>query len=534
MSNENSNVALNATLSQPKEQLSIRILADTGPQRLATACGYAQAGQSNAHSESNDGGAMNSEKPTVNASGQDARLSQTGGSKEPVNPYVLLFLVLTAAAIATWLVPAGEFTRTVRNGISFVVPNSLRPVAQHGVLPGELFTALAKGMIESAPIIFLILFTGGALAVLEATGAIRSALAMLSKGEGSRERITVIVICVTFSLLGTLGVVTNSVVAFVPLGLLLAESMGLSREIGTGLIYLGTYAGFNMAILNPVTTGLSQRLAGLPMFSGMPFRVGIYICFLLATLVFLIARIRAHRKAGVAQSVAMKGAEPAQPSPSPRLDTRQMVVVGIVLVCLSVFVYGSSTRHWAEPEMIAMFVIMAIAAGVVSGIRPGKIADIFLLGCGGLTKGALVVGLARAISIVLSNGKILDPIVNLLTGFLAPLDATLAAISMFLSAALIHVGISSGSGESAVLIPIFAPLGDTLHLTRQVTVLAVLLGEGFINCFNPTSGVLMAVLATSGIPYAKWVRFVTPLLLAWFAISIVAIVVGIAMHLGPF
>jgi len=444
--------------------------------------------------------------------------------------------MLVVAAIATWIVPSGEFSRTVSNGISFVVPNSLKPVAQHSVMPGEIFAALAKGMIASAPIIFLILFTGGALAVLEATGAVRSALAIATRGEGTRAHIAVVVVCTTFSLLGTLGVVTNSVVAFVPLGLLLAESMGLSIEIGVGLIYLGTYAGFNTGILNPVTTGFSQRLAGLPMFSGMTFRVCIYVAFVVATIIFLIARIRAHRISDAATSVSIPvHLKQTVPLSSPRrLSIRQIVVVGVVLICLSVFVYGSSTRHWAEQEMIAMFLIMAIASGAVCGIRPSKIADTFLQGCGGLVKGALVVGMARAISIVLSDGKILDTIVNMLAGLLAPLDSTMAAISMFLSAALIHVGISSGSGESAVLIPIFAPLGDALHLTRQVTVQAVLLGEGFINCFNPTSGVLMAVLATSGIPYLKWVRFVMPLLFAWFAISIIAIATGVAVHWGPF
>lgn len=478
---------------------------------------------------------MNDAKHAVESPEAKARQSGTSGAKEPISPYVLLFVMLMLAAIATWVVPAGEFSRTVVNGVSLVVPGSLKLVARHGVMPGEMFVALAKGMIESAPIIVLILFTGGALAVLEATGAIRSALAIVAHGEGARTRITVIVLCIIFSLLGTLGVVTNSVVAFVPLGLLLAESMGLSKEMGAGLIYLGTYAGFNTGILNPVTTGLSQRLAGLPMFSGMTFRVCVYVAFLLVTIVFLLARIRSCRVGGATQSVSTPAhAGTAHPSSTRRLDGRQVAVVGIVLICLSVFVYGSSTRHWAEPEMIAMFVIMAIASGIVSGIRASRIADTFLQGCSGLVKGALVVGLARAISIVLSNGKILDTIVNMLTGLLAPLDATAAAISMFLSAALIHVGISSGSGESAVLIPIFAPLGDTLHLTRQVTVQAVLLGEGFINCFNPTSGVLMAVLATAGIPYARWVRFVAPLLIAWFVICIAAIATGIAIHWGPF
>lgn len=478
---------------------------------------------------------MNDAKHAVESPEPKARPSGMSGAKEPISPYVLLFVMLMLAAIATWVVPAGAFSRTVANGVSLVVPGSLKPVARHGVMPGEMFVALAKGMIESAPIIVLILFTGGALAVLEATGAIRSALAIVAHGEGARTRITVIVLCVVFSLLGTLGVVTNSVVAFVPLGLLLAESMGLSKEMGAGMIYLGTYAGFNTGILNPVTTGLSQRLAGLPMFSGMAFRICVYVAFVVVTIVFLVARIRACRIGDGSPSASAPERQAVAPVASARgLDGRQVTVVGIVLVCLAVFVYGSSTRNWAEPEMIAMFVIMAIASGIVGGIRASRIADTFLQGCSGLIKGALIVGLARAISIVLSNGKILDTIVDMLAGLLAPLDSTAAAISMFLSAALIHVGISSGSGESAVLIPIFAPLGDTLHLTRQVTVQAVLLGEGFINCFNPTSGVLMAVLATAGIPYLKWVRFVAPLLIAWFVICIVAIATGIAIHWGPF
>lgn len=466
---------------------------------------------------------------------RDASLPKAIRHREPISPYVLLFFMLIAAAGATWLVPAGEFSRVASGGVSFVVPDSLRPVAQHGVLPGEAFSALARGMIQSAPIIFLILFTGGALAVLEATGAIRAALDMIAKGGSSRECTTIISVCIVFSLLGTLGVVNNAVVAFVPIGLLLAESMNLPREIGTGLVYLGTYSGFNTAILNPATTGLSQRLAGLPIYSGMTFRIVIFLCFMLATIFFLIARTRAYRTSSATDPAPVRcPAAQVKLSPPQRLNARHLAVIGIVLLCLSSFVYGASTRHWGETEMIAMFIIMAIAAGSIGGIGANKIADTFLGGCSRLVHGALIVGSAQAISIVLSNGKILDTIVNLLTQFLAPLNSVLAAIGMFLIAALIHIGISSGAGESTVLIPILAPLGDTLHLTRQVTVEAVLLGEGFINCFNPSSGILMAVLATSGISYARWLRFVAPLLLAWLVISVVAIATAVAIHWGPF
>jgi uncharacterized ion transporter superfamily protein YfcC len=472
-----------------------------------------------------------------------AEPSSTGDSQSPtararkdaINPYVLLFFMLLVAAVATWVAPAGEFTRTVANGVSFVVPNSLTRVPHHGVLPGFVFVALANGMIKSAPIIFLILFTGGALAVIEATGAVRSTLNALVGRGASSELTTIVIVCAVFSFLGTLGVVNNSVVAFVPIGLLLAESMGLPREIGAGVIYLGTYSGFNTAILNPVTTGLSQRLAGLPMFSGMSFRIAVYLVFALTTAVFLVVRTRAYRLSGEEKAHGSRSiVGNAQASPAERLTGRHLTIVGILLVCLSVFVYGASSRHWAETEMIATFLVVAIGAGIVGGIAPNKLADTFLSGCARLIHGALIVGAAQSISIVLSSGKILDPLIDMLAGILAPLSPTIAAIGMFLSAALIHVGISSGSGESAVLVPIFAPLGDALHLTRQVSVQAVLLGEGFVNCFNPTSGVLMAILATSGIPYSRWVRFVAPLLLAWFVICVVAIAIGVAIHWGPF
>lgn len=464
----------------------------------------------------------------------DSQSPPAGTRKDSINPYVLLFFVLIVAAVATWVAPAGEFTRTVANGVSFVVPNSLKWLPQHGVLPGFVFVALANGMIKSAPIIFLILFTGGALAVVEATGAIRCTLNAIVGRGASSELTTIVIVCAIFSFLGTLGVVNNSVVAFVPIGLLLAESMGLSREIGAGVIYLGTYSGFNTAILNPVTTGLSQRLAGLPMFSGMSFRIAVYLVFVLATAVFLTVRTRAYRLSGAASAHGSHAVDDGPASQWERPNARHLTIVGILLVCLSAFVYGASSRHWAETEMIATFLVVAIGAGMVGGIAPNQLADTFLSGCARLIHGALIVGAAQSISIVLSSGKILDPLINMLAGMLAPLNPTIAAVGMFLSAALIHVGISSGSGESAVLVPIFAPLGDALHLTRQVSVQAVLLGEGFVNCFNPTSGVLMAVLATSGIPYSRWVRFVAPLLLMWFVICVVAIAIGVAIHWGPF
>lgn len=454
-----------------------------------------------------------------------------------ISPYVLLFMVLLLAAIATWIIPAGEFDRVVKNGISFVVPNSLKRVPQNGIGLGAVFLAIAKGMIASAPIIFLILFTGGALAVLEKTGAVKAALGRIGAGSNAQDVSVILTVCIIFSLLGTVGVVTNSVVAFVPLGLLIARSLRLPAVFGVAFIYLGTYSGFNSAVLNPATTGISQRLAELPMFSGIGFRAVVYALFVIATMGFLILKVRSYRQNPLAPRFLIADEEAITTAPAEsttRLTWRQIAAITYSTVALCTFVFGAIELHWGEVEMISMFMIIAIGSGLICRVRPTQIADEFLAGSGKLIHGALIVGLARAISTVLSNGKILDPIVNLLSEILAPLHPMLAAIGMFLSAAVMHIAISSGSGESAALIPIFAPLGDALHLTRQVTVQAVLLGEGIMNCFNPTSGVLMAVLATARIPYGQWVRFVMPLILLWGIVCVGALIVGVLIHWGPF
>jgi len=206
----------------------------------------------------------------------------------------------------------------------------------------------------------------------------------------------------------------------------------------------------------------------------------------------------------------------------------------MVALALLIFLTGAVQFYWGINEMSSMFIILAIIVGLIGQLSGSNIANIFLQGCSKLVKGAFIVGMASAISIVLEHGKILDPIVGAMSELLVAVPPTIASIGMFISAALLHFGISSGSGESALLIPIFSLLGDNLGLTRQVMVQSVLLGEGIVNCINPTSGVLMAVLATANIPFGQWVRFISPVIAIWFVISIIMLIIGVAIHWGPF
>ncbi|WP_279379397.1 hypothetical protein [Sodalis glossinidius] len=253
-------------------------------------------------------------------------------------------------------------------------------VARSGIVPGTLFTFIAEAWSNPRRLF--------SLSCLPA-----------ARRKGSSDTVIILSVCAVFSVPGTTGVVINSVVKFIPLGMLLARSMNLPRIFGVGLIYLGTYASFNAAIINPGTTGLAQRLAELPLFSGMGFRLGIYLAFALCAIVFLALYARRCRRDGLTNEDPS-----AQQHITAQISTSHWLILAFTALALMTFIYSAVNYVWSENEMSAMFVIVALGVGLIARMRGGAIADTFLQGCAQLIPGALIVGLARAIALVLGIG----------------------------------------------------------------------------------------------------------------------------------
>lgn len=455
--------------------------------------------------------------------------------------YVLLFFVSLICAIATYILPAGEFERVEKGDITITVPGSYHIVDSNPTGFVEFFTMIQTGMVKGAPLIFLILFTSGALAVIEKSGAIDALLKSTLTRFRNRILLLIIPVGLIFSVLGTTGIVVNSVIAFIPLGLLIARGLKLDPIFGAALIYLGTYAGWNVPVFAPQTLGLSQRIAELPLFSGMGYRIIIYLTVLVVTLLYIYWYARKIRKdpsksiLGEEWLSSMNAAgKDAEAVTQVTVSLQQKLILSFAGLSLLGFMVFSQVYKWTENEMAGLFIFIAIGAGLIARMGANDIALTFLQGCKNMVYGALIVGMARAVGLILEDANILDTIVNALAGVLAPLSAITASIGMFLGSAALHFLISSGSGESAVLMPILVPLADLLGITRQVAVQAVMFGEGFVNTINPTSGVLMGVLATSGISYGKWLKFMLPLTAIWFVLGFIFIIIGVMINWGPF
>lgn len=165
--------------------------------------------------------------------------------------YVLLFMVAVVCALATYIIPAGEFDRVTKGEVTTAVPGSYHAVDQSPVGIVSFFTAIQEGMVGSSSIIFLILFTGGALAILEKTGAVGGLIHHVISRFRTKQLLFICIVGGLFSILGTTGVVVNSVIGFIPLGIIVARSLKWDAAAGAAVIYIGCYAGFNATILSP-------------------------------------------------------------------------------------------------------------------------------------------------------------------------------------------------------------------------------------------------------------------------------------------
>lgn len=450
--------------------------------------------------------------------------------------YIILFVMLLIASAATYIIPSGTFEREEGGMVPTVVPESYTQVDSNPISFMDLFISIQSGLVASANIIFLILIIGGSFAIIDSTGAIHSGIMRLIDKTRDKKILLVISICTVFSIAGFLGVLHTAVIAFVPVGIVIAKAFKLDAIVGVALVYLGAYSGYTVAGLDPITTGFGQEIAGLPVFSGLWFRFIIYICILVSTIIYIFFYIRKIEKD---PTKSIMGANKFQttkeetPESLPFNGLRKVVLL-YFSACLTFYTIGVFNWGWGLNEMAAIFLVIGIGTAVISKISPNDFVRRFVIGAQGMIYAALIVGLARSIVVVLENGLILDTIVESIASIISPLSPAIGAFAMYMFNLLFNLIVTSGSGQAAIVMPIMAPLADIIEIPRQVAVLAYNMGDGFTNTIAPTSGILMASIAVAGVSWVKWMKFMLPLLLIWITIGAIALMVALAIDLGPF
>ena len=418
------------------------------------------------------------------------------------NTYVIIFALVVISAILTWFIPGGSYIRGEDGSLTFERVASVPQTWQ-------VFTAFFNGFVKQAEIIIFILIVGGAFQLLNSTGAVDMGIRSFMRAFGGHDRIVLASIAVLFSAGGAIFGMSEETIPFVGIAVPLAISMGYDAVTGFLIVYVASNVGFSSAFLNPFTVGIAQQMCGLPLFSGMGYRIVCWVLLTALTVAFILWYASKHKHEPVSADM------PADSVAG--INARHKAVLLILLGTILALVIGVTCFDWYIAEISALFLVMGILCGIIGGFGANGTVNQFLAGAKDIMSAALIVALASGMVIILQDGKVMD---SILYGLQSGLDGSgkVPSLSlMYATQAVINFFIPSATAKAAITIPVMAPFSDMIGLSRQSMVMAFQFGDGFTNMITPTSGVLVAALAMAKIPYEKWLK------MAWKPVLILLI-----------
>lgn len=451
--------------------------------------------------------------------------------------YVILLALILLCSLLSYVIPAGRYETAVIDGREMIDAATYHTVESTPVTLMQMLSAVPRGMTESAQIIFFIFIVGGAFAILQKTGAIEAGVGKICRLFQGKTLALIPVIILLFSLGGAVFGMSEETIPFIPIFVSLCIAMGYDSLTGTAIVFCGAGAGYAGAFMNPFTLQVAQGIAGLPLLSGMGYRIVMYAAYVLLTSSFLVlyaCRVKRNPQSSLMYEEDLRREDVIDLENLKPFGAREKLVLAIFAASIALLVFGVVRWGWYMDEISALFFGMAIAVAAAARMTPNEFSVIFGAGMAEIASGALVVGFARGVLVVLTDGQIIHTILHAAASVLENLPSAASALGMYLFQCMLNFLVPSGSGQAAVSIPIMAPLGDLVGVTRQTACVAYQLGDAISNIFTPTSGFFMAGLALARIPWTKWARWILPLIGMQYALGAAFVVIAHMIGLGPF
>ena len=446
--------------------------------------------------------------------------------------YALLMVIITIACLLTYIIPAGEYEREQKNDQTLVVSGSYKEVAQHGGSLFDIFRAIPEGLISGGEIVFYIFLVGGAFGIVHKTGAFETGVKYVMTQLGKFKVLMIPLTMTIFSILGfSIGLAEETII-FVPIGIIIARTLGYDALTGTSMVILGAASGFMGGMLNPFTVGVAQTVAELPMFSGWGLRTIIYL-FVLAAAITTVMLYASKVKKDMSKSFVLEleqAETEIQTYEYQRFTKRQAIGLALIVGTIVLNVFGIFSFSWSFNEMSANFLLAGLLAGFIGGLGINGTFDALIEGMKDILYGAMIVGFAKGIIVILENGKVIDTIVHGMSTVLSDVPASLVIIVMFVFQFFLNFFIPSGSGQALTTMPLMVPIADLLDINRQMTVLAFQYGDAISNILFPTSAILMGALAVAKISYAQWLKFAWKVIMLWIIMCIVAMSIALMLN----
>lgn len=445
----------------------------------------------------------------------------------------MLFGIIILVTILTYILPAGNYERVLVEGRNRVIPNSYKTIVSTPVGLLDMFRAIPLGFKTASEIIFIVLAGGIMFGFMEQSKAVENAIGTLVKTLGLKHKYLIIVI-MTF-VYGFLGVAVGyeNNIAMVPIAAVLSLALGGDLILAAGISVGAMTIGFGLSPINPYTVGTGHKIAELPMFSGALLRS--ILCFSALSLMAFynikyFKKITANPEKSLGKGLDINNLSLSQPLETYRISPQNWMVISIFGIGLITIIYGVFHFKWYINELSAVFLMIALLIGITSRMSATTMSNTVLKAVSLAAPGAFMVGFATSIKVLMDMGNISDTISHQLATLLQDLPLYASAVCMSISQTVINFFIPSGSGQALATLPVMLPLGESLGLTRQTTILAFQIGDGISNLVNPTLGGLIAMLSMCRVPIDKWIRFIMPVLISLLGMAVIALLIAVAIN----
>ena len=460
-----------------------------------------------------------------------------GAAHGSLNPVVMMIAVIIAAVLLTYTVGSGRFARQG----AVVVPGSYQTMPKitgwaalfspHAVSPKPdaktasaaglvaAFAAVPAGLIKNADLVVLVLLVGGMFGVLRATGALDAGVDRLIHRTGGNKYVLIPILMIALGLGSTfLGFISEYLVV-IPIVTLVGDRLGYDRIFAVAIVGIAAKIGYATSVTNPLALVVAQPLAHVPLFSGMGFRLALFVVFIGLGIGYALYALKPVRAAAAST--------PEQAAP---LAPRHLSVLLGLLVAGAVMVLGFVYGGWGESQVSTLYVFLSLAFAIIGGLRANAAATAFVEGLKNMMLAALLIGMAGSVQILLQNSFVLDTMIADATRFLHGQPGFITANGLMAIEMFLGVLIPSTAGKVAVSMPILSPIAQLSGVSGQTTVFAFILGNGLTNMITPTSGMLLAYIAASKVGFGEWIRFILPLFAVLLILAIAAL--GIAVATG--
>ncbi|WNM20315.1 YfcC family protein [Flavobacterium capsici] len=484
----------------------------------------------------------------------------------------ILLLIAALVTLLTWIVPAGKYnqlsynkeTKTfaiISGENSKTVAGTAKTLDSLGIkIPLEKFTngdiwkpinipntykevdakpqgffefvkSPIKGIIEGADIIFLVLFIGGLIGLMNITGAFDAGISWLAKALKGKEYILIILVTALVSIGGTTFGLAEETIAFYPILIPVFLAAKYDAMVALASIYLGSSIGTMCSTTNPFSAIIASDAAGINWTSGLTSR---FIAYVIGTLICIIYIMRYAKKVkdNPSKSVIFDQKEQIEnlfknnTESELKLTSRLRLILFVFSMCFVVMIYGVARLDWMFTEMTTVFFVGAILIGFIAKIKETVFIDAFFKGAGELLGVAIIIGIARGITVIMNDGLISDTMLFYASNITEGMNKGLFANVLFVIYGGLSFFIPSSSGMAVLTMPIMSPLADTVGVGREVVVDCYQYGMGLFSFISPT-GLILASLAIVKVGYDKWLKFVMPLVYLLFIFSVIILTVSV-------